>query len=124
MYKITIQDKTTAGFEKLVRVSINKIISILQDNELEGLSEVVLLNECPREECKKAGGLYYSKSDNQSAYIELYPPIIINAIPKFLPRVKYFKIYAIIRMFLHELGHHCCGGKDVELREERANQYM
>lgn len=124
MLDIPIEDKTIKGYKKIIGDSLRKVLLVIPDRELIGIQKILLLDKCPDEQYKYAGGFYCSSEGRRDVYIELYPPKIIEAIPKFLPRIKFFKEYSIVRMFLHELGHHHCNISDIKNREISANEYM
>jgi len=122
---LEIEDKTTKGFIKLVEGALKPVFSIIPAEDLRGINKILLLDECEDEEFKLTGGFYCAAHDNQtSTYIELYPPKIIDAKPFFVPKTNFSKKYSIVKMFLHELGHHKCGIKNMKTREIEADKYM
>lgn len=121
---LKIEDKTTEHFGKLVEEALELVSFSVPEKDLGGIEKILLLDECGDVEFNWAGGFYRKSPDGQSAYIELYPSKIINAQPVFLPRIKFFKKYSIIKMFLHELGHHKAGIENLEEREIEAEKYM
>ncbi len=121
---IKIEDKTTKKFGKLVENALQPVFSTVSVGDLQGIEKIILLDECDDADFKKVGGFYCLGHDGLPTQIELYPPIIIKGMPFFLPKLRLFKMYSIVSMFLHELGHHKCGIGDLEKRENYAQEYM
>ena len=121
---VKIEDKTTKRFGRRVEDALKLILSVMPKESLSGIDKILLLDECPDKEFKYAGGFYCMAHNGQSAYVELYPPKILNAMPFFLPRLKFFVNFSIIKMFLHELGHHTYGIENRQEREIEAQRYM
>lgn len=122
---IRIEDKTTAHYKDLVKEALNSVSSVVPPEDFVGIEKIVLLDECPNPEFKWAGGFYYSSCSNESAIIELYPPKVLSAKPSFFPKIKFSKKYSIVKMFLHELGHHNLWDEDrPETKEMLADKYM
>lgn len=120
---IKIEDKTTNHFGKLVEDALKIAFPVIPKEDLDGIDKILLLDECPDEEFKETGGFYCASHEGHPNYIELYPPKIINAKPFFFPKTNFSKKYSILKMFLHELGHHKCGIKDMDEREIEAEKY-
>ncbi len=121
---IPIEDKTTAHYKNLVREALSSVFSIVPAEDFTGIEKIVLLDECPNSKFNWAGGFYYSSCNDKGAIIELYPPKILSAKPFFFPRTKFSNGYSIVKMFLHELGHHKTGNLDSQNRELQAQNYM
>lgn len=121
---IKIEDKTTKHYKTLVEDAIAPVFSIIPIEDLKDIEKIVLSDECPKSEFKWAGGFYYSGYNGKGAVIELYPPKILATKPFFVPRIKLFNKYSIVKMFLHELGHHKMGNQDLQNMEFKAQEYM
>lgn len=122
---IKIEDKTRLHYKKLVEDSLKTIFLILPKEDLEGIDKVLLLDKCQDKDFEWSGGFYRSAKNGNLAYIELYPEKILKGIPFFLPRLHFFKRYSIVRMFLHELGHHNSWDQnDLSTIEPMADKYM
>ncbi len=121
---IRIEDKTSKKFGNLVEKALQPIFSLIPAQDLQGIDKISLLDECPDPKFKKTGGFYCLGHDGSSTHIELYPPRLVEGIPFFLPKISFFQKYSIVIMFLHELGHHKCGIKNLEKREVYADEYM
>lgn len=122
MFKI--EDKTSQHFGKLVEDALEKAFSVIPNEDLKKIDKILLLDECEDEEFKWTGGFYCLGHDGLPTLIELYPPKIIAAKPFFLPKTNFSKKYSIVKMFLHELGHHKYGIQDMGKREAEADKYM
>lgn len=120
---LEIEDKTTEHVGKFVREALKSVFSVIPKDDFDGIVKILLLDECPDKGFNWAGGFYRLADDGYHASIELYPPKIIAAIPSFLPKIKYFKRFSIIKMFLHELGHHKFGIKNLKEREINTEKY-
>ena len=121
---IKVEDRTSKHLGKLVEEALGPLFLVVPKEDLNGIDKILLLDKCSDAEFSWAGGFYCKPPNGESAYIELYPSKIINAQPVFLPRIKFFKKYSIIKMFLHELGHHKTGIENLEKRENEAEKYM
>lgn len=121
---IKIEDKTTAHYKNLVEEALNSVFSIVPAEDILGIEKIVLLDKCPNSKFEWAGGFYYSSRNDEGAIIELYPPKILSAKPFFFPKTKFSNKYSIVKMFLHELGHHKTGNLDLQNREFKAQNYM
>lgn len=121
---LRIEDKTSEHFEKLIEDSLALVFLKIPKEDLQGIEKILLLDECPDKVFKRSGGFYCAAHDEAPAYIELYPQKIIEGIPFLLPKIRFFKKYSIVRMFLHELGHHNYWKEDMNKKEEEANKYM
>ena len=124
MKRYALKDESSGNWGKFIEDCLNSVLKIIPENDLNGVEEILILDECPDGEYSWAGGFYNAKHDSTPASIELYPPKIIAGQPFFLPKTKFFKKYSIIKMFLHELGHHKYGISSLETREREAQEYM
>jgi len=95
-------DKYSTPFHDCVRVTKKHILS----KDIENIGRIIFLSENKRINYHNAGGMYFLQRENNPAYIELYLQQIINVIPAWLPRQGIFLKYSIVRMILHEIGHH------------------
>lgn len=121
---LKIEDKTAKHFGPLVEEALKTLFCVIPEQEIKGIDKILLLDECPDKDFRWAGGFYRAAYKEFPAYIELYPIKIINAKPFFLPKTKFSKKYSITKMFLHELGHHIYGIKNLKEREKQADGYM
>lgn len=121
---LQIEDKTTKHYKQLVEEAIRPLFSIIPTEDLKNIEKIVLFDECPEVGFKWAGGFYYSAYNGKGAIIELYPPKILAAEPFFVPKTRFSAKYSIVKMFLHELGHHKTGNLDSQSREFKAQEYM
>jgi len=121
---LTIEDKSSKGWKELVELCLKSVLSVIPGEDLEGVKELLILDECPDKKFKWAGGFYNAAHDSMPASIELYPPKILEAQPFFVPKIIFFNKYSIIKMFLHELGHHKYGILDISTREKKADEYL
>lgn len=121
---LKIEDRSSGKWGKFVEDCLKSIFIVVPEKDLDGIEKVLILDKCPDTEYSWAGGFYNARHGAMPASIELYPPKIIAAQPNFLPKVNFFKKYSIIKMFLHELGHHKCGISDLGERERKAQEYM
>lgn len=122
---IKIEDKTIKHYGTLVQDSLKRLFPILPPIDIEGIEKILLLDKCPDPDFEWCAGFYRASKDRNLAYIELYPEKIINGIPRFLPKIYVFKKYSIVRMFLHELGHHNLWDKNNPSKKEAmADKYM
>jgi len=95
--------------------------------DTQGVGTLVLMDKTISETHKRSGGMYFLERDNMPARIELYLEQLINSIPEFVPKLGIFVNYSIVRMLLHEIGHHVnqkyAYEKDEAGWEESAGEY-
>ena len=123
-----IEDKTDKTFFEIVKESCSLVSNYIPKSDLEKIEKLVILNQNKDSEYKESGAMYYLEKGNTPALIEIYPLVIFEAMPKFLPRNNFFKRYSIVRLLLHEIGHHVyrkyAYKRDKRNWEGAAYQYM
>lgn len=120
---LRIEDNTGKRWDKFIEICLEHVLEAIPNEDINGIEKIIILDECPDKDYYWAGGFYNAPHDDIPASIELYPSKIISAQPSFLPKTNFFKKYSIIKLFLHELGHHRYWTQEVEKREYMAERY-
>lgn len=114
-------------FFQLIQWSMECIDKHIPIEDVYMLDRVVVLDKNISENYPDAGGIYYHELEGEPAFVELYMEEIISGIPRFLPRIDCFIKYSILKMLLHEVGHHvnkeCVHLEDREQWEYEASKY-
>jgi len=93
-------------FSHLIKKIMDCIDEYIPIDDVHQLDRVVVFDKNLNEKYPYAGGMYYLKKNDEPAFIELYMEELLNGIPRCIPRVGYCIKYSILRMLLHEIGHH------------------
>jgi hypothetical protein len=99
----------------------------IPNRDMQAIDKFVILDRNENNESPNAGGMYFLKREKNPAYVELYIEQILNGIPQFVPKFGMFFKYSIIRMILHEIGHHVNSQyayeKDIDAWEKHSKIY-
>lgn len=85
---------------------VRKLLRTVPNEHLIGLGVIIFVDHIAHKRNKKTGGLYWRKTRQEPAKIEIAFDVIYKDMPRFILCLPFVAKFMIANVLYHEIGHH------------------